>query len=147
MDIRLIVFDWAGTLVDHGCRAPLRAFVEAFAAAGLPITEEVARRPMGAHKRDHVREILESPEVAARVRAELRREPGEALIAEIYEDFSKRLMAVLAVHAVPIPGAVETLRWLRERGIRTGSTTGYTRLMMNVLGPAANAGGVATEAL
>jgi phosphonoacetaldehyde hydrolase len=58
MDIGLVIFDWAGTLVDFGCRAPLTAFHEAFAKNGLPISEEIARRPMGAHKRDHVREIL-----------------------------------------------------------------------------------------
>src|SRR5262245_13323883 len=112
MDIKLVIFDWAGTLVDFGCRAPLSAFVEAFAVAGVPISEEVARRPMGAHKRDHVREILLYPEISRRVEAELRRQPDEKLVAEIYEAFSTRLMAALPNHAEPIPGAVETLRWL-----------------------------------
>jgi phosphonoacetaldehyde hydrolase len=147
MDIKLVIFDWAGTLVDFGCRAPLGAFVEAFAVAGLPITNEVARRPMGAHKRDHVREILGYPEIAARARADLRREPDEALVSEIYGAFTKRLLAALPSHAAPIPGAVETLRWLRERSIHTGSTTGYTRAMMDVLEPAARASGIAPEAL
>jgi phosphonoacetaldehyde hydrolase len=147
MDIKLVIFDWAGTLVDFGCRAPLGAFVEAFAAARLPITDEVARRPMGAHKRDHVREILGYPEVAARARADLHREPDDALVSEIYSAFTERLLAALPAHAAPIPGAVETLRWLRERGIHTGSTTGYTRAMMDVLEPAARAGGIAPEAL
>ena len=147
MDIKLVIFDWAGTLVDFGCRAPLSAFVDAFAAAGLPISEEIARRPMGAHKRDHVREILEYPEIAARVRSALRREPDERLVGEIYSGFSERLLAALPAHASPIPGAVETMRWLRARGIHTGSTTGYTRAMMDVLEPAARAAGVVPEAL
>src|ERR1700761_9566242 len=77
MKIQLIIFDWAGTLLDFGCRAPLNAFLDAFAAAGLPISEEVARRPMGAHKRDHAREILHYPEVAMRVRNQLQREPDD----------------------------------------------------------------------
>lgn len=142
MNIKLVIFDWAGTLVDFGCRAPLGAFLEAFAAAKLPISDEIARRPMGAHKRDHVREILGYPEIAARVRAELRREPDEALVGEIYNLFARRLPELLPKYAAPIPGTLEALAWLRGQGIHVGSTTGYTRAMMDVLEPVARAAGV-----
>lgn len=145
LDIALIVFDWAGTLIDFGCRAPLSAFHTAFENAGLPITDEIARRPMGAHKRDHVREILNYPEIAGRVRAEFNREPDAALVESIYQTFSQILPGLLASHAAPIPGAVEALEKLRARGIRIGSTTGYTRAMMNVLEPLARAAGIAPE--
>jgi phosphonoacetaldehyde hydrolase len=145
--IRLVVFDWAGTLLDFGCRAPLSAFVDAFAAAGLPITEEVARLPMGAHKRDHAAEILHFPEVTARVRADLHREPDDQLVDEIYRDFTRRLLLALPQHAAPIPGAIETLAALRAKDIRIGSTTGYTRAMMNVLEPLAHAAGLQPDAL
>ena len=141
----LIIFDWAGTLVDYGCCAPLAAFHRAFVNAGLPITEAIARKPMGAHKRDHVREILHYPEVTARVRSVLKREPDEDLVQLIYEDFARLLPAELPMHAAPIPGAVETLNWLRERGIRIGSTTGYTRAMMDVLEPIAQSSGINPE--
>ncbi len=147
MNIELVIFDWAGTLVDFGCCAPLSAFIEAFDAAGLPISEEIARRPMGTHKRDHLREILRYPEIAARVRDELDREPDEALVEEIYAKFTTRLLEVLPRHATPIPGASETLGWLRTRGIHVGSTTGYTRAMMDVLEPAARAAGISPDAL
>lgn len=147
MSIQVVIFDWAGTLVDFGCCAPLAAFCEAFAARGLPISEVVARGPMGAHKRDHVREILDCPEIAARVRSELHREPDATLVTEIYDEFCRRLPAALPRHATPIPGAVEALAWLRARGIRVGSTTGYTRAMMDVLEPVARAAGVAPDAV
>lgn len=143
----LVIFDWAGTLVDFGCRAPLAAFLDAFASAGLPIDEATARRPMGAHKRDHAREILAYPEVADRVRARFGREPDEALLDAIYARFGERLAELLPHHAAPVPGAVETLAWLRAQGIRIGSTTGYTRPMMRVLEPAAAAAGLRVEAL
>jgi len=108
----LIIFDWAGTLVDFGCCAPLTAFHRAFENAGLPISDEIARRPMGAHKRDHVREILHYAEIANRVRNELKREPDATLVQAIYDDFARLLPAELLVHAAPIPGAVEALHWL-----------------------------------
>ena len=141
----LIIFDWAGTLVDFGCCAPLAAFHRAFENAGLPISDEIARKPMGAHKRDHVREILHYAEIADRVRSELKREPDETLVQAIYDDFARLLPAELLVHAAPIPGAIDTLHWLRKRGIRIGSTTGYIRAMMDVLEPVARASGIEPE--
>ncbi len=141
----LIIFDWAGTLVDFGCRAPLEAFLQAFEAAGLPITEEIARKPMGAHKRDHVREILHDPAIAERVLQMRNAGPDEALVQEIYEAFAQLLPPLLPAHAEPVPGAVETLRWLRERGVRVGGTTGYTRGMMDALEPVARAAGIDAE--
>jgi phosphonoacetaldehyde hydrolase len=144
-DIGLVIFDWAGTLVDFGCRAPLEAFHQAFEKAGLPLTEEIARRPMGAHKRDHVREILRYPEIVDRVRAQGKGDPDEALVDAIYQDFSRRLPELLPRHAEVIPGCVEALEWLRFNGIRIGSTTGYTRAMMDVLEPLARAAGIAPE--
>jgi phosphonoacetaldehyde hydrolase len=147
MNIKLVIFDWAGTLLDFGCRAPLAAFLEAFEVAGLPISEEVARRPMGAHKRDHMREILQDAEVAHRVRTGLSREPDEMFGDEIYRIFVNRLLQALPRYAQPIPGAVETLRTLRAKGIYIGSTTGYTRAMMDALVPLANAAGLTPDAL
>jgi phosphonoacetaldehyde hydrolase len=58
-----------------------------------------------------------------------------------------RLLAVLPQFAEPIPGAIETLAFLRSRGVRIGSTTGYTRPMMNVLEPLSRAAGVVVDAL
>ena len=144
-NVGLVIFDWAGTLVDFGCRAPLAAFHSAFENIGLPISDEIARKPMGAHKRDHVREILHYPEVKRRVRSALGRDPDEVLVDAIYHDFASLLPALLPAHASPIPGALETLRFLRENGIRIGSTTGYTRAMMDVLEPVARAAGVTPE--
>jgi phosphonoacetaldehyde hydrolase len=142
----LVVFDWAGTLVDFGCCAPLVAFLEAFAACGLPIDEATARKPMGASKRDHVREILAEPAIAERVRIELGVEPNEALVERLYAAFQQRLLEVLPRYAAPIPGAVEAVAALRAAGWMLGSTTGYTRAMMQRLLPSATAAGLALDA-
>ena len=54
----LVIFDWAGTMVDFGCAAPVRALIEAFAHEGVIITSMSARRDMGKSKIDHVRSLL-----------------------------------------------------------------------------------------
>ena len=37
MQLRALVFDWAGTVVDHGSLAPMGAFVETFGEFGVEI--------------------------------------------------------------------------------------------------------------
>ena len=59
--IKAVVFDWAGTMVDFGCRAPVEALVQAFAAEGVDLSAEDARREMGMAKRAHVAAILSHP--------------------------------------------------------------------------------------
>jgi beta-phosphoglucomutase-like phosphatase (HAD superfamily) len=49
--IDLVIFDWAGTMVDFGCEAPVQALLEAFAAEGVQLDEAVARRDMGTCRR------------------------------------------------------------------------------------------------
>lgn len=142
MNPRLVIFDWAGTLVDHGCRAPMEAFLQAFDAEGLPISEAVARGPMGAHKLDHVKEILALPEVAARLPAHLVALPPAARAERLYRSFTHRLVTLLPQHAAPIAGVPQALVALRERGIHIGSCSGYTRAMMNGLEPLARAAGI-----
>ena len=58
MKLRGVVFDWAGTVVDHGSRAPVAALQDVFAGAGVPVTVAEARLSMGIAKRDHIRCIL-----------------------------------------------------------------------------------------
>lgn len=65
MSIRIeaVIFDWAGTVVDYGCFAPVEAFRQAFEEAGIhPAVEEI-RKPMGLSKRLHVQTRLEMPRI------------------------------------------------------------------------------------
>ena len=51
-----VIFDWAGTMVDFGCFAPVHVFVDIFKDAGIEVTIEEAREPMGMLKRDHIQQ-------------------------------------------------------------------------------------------
>lgn len=144
--IRLVVFDWAGTTVDHGCFAPVLPFVEAFAAAGVALAPDEVRAPMGLHKLDHVRAILAMPSVAARFRAAHGRDAGEDDALRIYEkEFVPRQLAALRGAGRPVPGACEAVRWLRQRGIAVGSSTGYFRDALDAVAAEARAHGYAPD--
>ncbi len=62
-NIEAVIFDWAGTTVDYGCFAPVKAFAEVFRQAGIEPTMDEVREPMGMLKRDHIKTMLEMPRI------------------------------------------------------------------------------------
>ncbi len=139
--VRAVILDWAGTTVDFGSLAPVAAFVQLFAEQGVAISVAEARGPMGLEKREHIRQLCESPAIAARWRERHGVEPGAAEVDRLYEVFVPLQIAVIRDHAQLVPGGRETVAGLRERGIRIGANTGYSRAMMEPLLEAAAAQG------
>jgi phosphonoacetaldehyde hydrolase len=145
--LKAVVFDWAGTVVDFGSRAPMGVFVKAYAEFGVDITVAEARGPMGLAKRDHIAALMAMPRISAAWAARHGHAPGEADIDRVYEVFMPMNVAVAADFSDMIPGAVDTVRELRRRGLKIGSTTGYTREIMAKVLPRAAAAGYAPDNL
>lgn len=145
--VRAVLFDWAGTTVDYGCRAPTEVFRRVFAQAGVEITVDEARGPMGTYKKDHIRALLQMPAVAARWQAVHGRLPDESDVERLYAQFEPLQIACVTQYADVIPGTLEAVAALRGRGIRIGSSTGYTAAMMEPLAAAARRQGYDPEAI
>lgn len=122
--VTAVILDWAGTTVDHGSLAPVRTLQKLFAARGIQVTEEEARRDMGIHKKDHIRALL---------RAKTGGPPDESEVEGFFAEFIPMQMDCLAAYSAVIEGVPETVGRLRARGIQIGSTTGYTRPMLDLL--------------
>lgn len=125
--LRAVILDWAGTTQDFGSRAPVGAFVEAFARFGVAITVAQARGPMGINKLDHIRAIAAYPEVAALWLRVHGSSCGEEDVQAMYRELVPIQEAVLPAFCALIPGTVEAIAEVRARGYRVGSTTGYPR--------------------
>ena len=137
----LVVLDWAGTVVDFGCQAPVIALRDAFARRAVRISEAQARRDMGKAKQEHVRALLADAEVAGAWLAARGCMPGEADVAGLMNDLGPLMRDQAARAAQLIDGAKSTIDELRRRGIKIASSTGYTRDMMQpVLREAARQG-------
>jgi phosphonoacetaldehyde hydrolase len=145
--IKAVVFDWAGTMVDYGCFAPLAVFLQVFKNRGIELTAEEARAPMGMLKRDHIQALCRMERVASLWQEKYGRTPDERDIDELYVDFEPMLLETLHEYATPVPGAVQLAGRLRESGIKIGSTTGYTKEMMEVVAVAAKEQGYAPDVL
>jgi phosphonoacetaldehyde hydrolase len=125
--IRLVIFDWAGTTVDHGSQAPLMPFVRAFARRGVEITLEEARRPMGLQKKDHIHALLQVPEIAHRWRERHQSEATKSDIDDLYLHFMPLQLDVIDDFTRLVPGLLDVVGVLRSRGIAIGASTGYFR--------------------
>ncbi|WP_293709392.1 phosphonoacetaldehyde hydrolase [uncultured Parabacteroides sp.] len=146
--ISCVIMDWAGTAVDFGCFAPLNAFLKVFSEEkGIDITYRQAREPMGLLKIDHIKAILNMPEVNDKFRARYGRDWNMDDVNEMYQSFEKHLFASLTNFTTPIPGVLDTIKELRGNGIKIGSTTGYTQAMMDVVRPGAAAKGYVVDNL
>lgn len=143
--VAAVIFDWAGTILDFGCMAPIVAFRRAFAECGLEITEEEARKPMGAAKREHIEMILADSEVKRRWFEDTGSLPSQADGDRIYAAFLRVDGEISEQFCTLIPGALDCVAALRSRGIAIGSTTGYPRSIMDRLMPLAAAQGYAPD--
>jgi len=147
MKITTIILDWAGTTVDFGSFAPVNAFMSAFAAFGIHPSADETRAPMGLAKRTHVATMLSGQRLAAQWAEQHGRRHTEADIDAVYGKFEPALFNVLKDFAAPLPGLIETVAQLREKGIKIGSTTGYTRPMMDIVAPLAEKAGYSPDCL
>ncbi len=137
--IKAVILDWAGTTVDYGSLAPVIAFQRAFEHHGIDVSADLIRASMGKDKRQHLREVFFSDQVKTQWSQTHKREPTEEDVEGLYRAFQTIQIDVLTERASLIPGTSSVCSELRQRGLKIGSTTGYTREMMSVLVPVAHA--------
>ena len=140
--VRAVILDWAGTVLDCGVFSPVVVFISLFEQEGVPITLEEARAPMGVHKRLHIQRVTEMSSVRRRWFEKHGRYPTDEDVERMFLKAVPMQLACLEEHSAMITGAVETVDELqKKRGLKIGSTTGYTVAMLDVLrGLAAKAG-------
>jgi len=115
--IQLVVFDLAGTTVnDRG--TVLACFVETVRAYDLPGTPDELNDLMGMNKREVLGMLSARQYPAGSYEA-------ERLADEAMAGFVERMRAAYQRELAPIPGAEETFAFLRARGIKIATDTGF----------------------
>ncbi|HXW05503.1 MAG TPA: phosphonatase-like hydrolase [Vicinamibacterales bacterium] len=115
MQIRLVVFDLAGTTVRDGGEV-VTAFTRALEEHGVAVTPAELAAVRGSSKREAIlRFVRNGPD---------RQERGHLA----YRSFRRHLETLYSAGGVaPVPGAEQTFRELRGRGIRVALNTGFDR--------------------
>lgn len=144
--IQLVVFDWAGTTIDFGSRAPAAAFAGVFAANGIEVTDGEAREPMGLSKREHLIAMLTMPSVTNRWNTTHGRDWSESDVDEMYDAFVPIQLKSIREHSGLVPDLLDVAAQLRGRDIKIGGTTGYFQAAADAVLECAAAAGYVPDA-
>jgi phosphonoacetaldehyde hydrolase len=144
--LRAAILDWAGTAVDFGSLAPVAALQRVFEENAVPITAAEARRDMGILKKDQIRAICAGERVRGAWRLRHGADPAETDVERMFAEFLPRQTEILAEYSAPIPGVVDAVEGWRHAGLKIGSSTGYTRELLDVVIEAAAAQGYRPDA-
>ena len=131
--IKAAVLDWSGTLADAYVIAPAVVFVEVFKSQGVEITMEEARGPMGLRKDIHIQKLTQEPEIAARWEAIKGKPPTQDDVDAMFAEFVPAQLACLPKYTTLLPGVKEVCAELQAQGIKIGVSTGFVRVMVDVL--------------
>jgi phosphonoacetaldehyde hydrolase len=129
--IKAFVFDWAGTMVDFGCLAPVVALQGAFSDDGLPLSEAEARADMGMAKRAHIASILGREPMRSVFMMHKGHAPEAADVERLFALVEPHMNTAAAQYTALIPGAADLVAHLKGLGVRIASGTGYSRSMMS----------------
>jgi phosphonoacetaldehyde hydrolase len=143
----LVIFDWAGTMVDFGCHAPVSALRAAFAQRSVEISDTQARRDMGKAKEAHVRALLAEPSISQAWEKARGRRADDEDVRALMIDLGPLMRDQAARAAQLIDGAKVVVEALRAESVKVGSSTGYTREMMQPVLQAAAAQGYVPDHL
>ena len=131
--VKAVVLDWSGTTADAYVLAPAVVFVDVFRKHGVEISMAEARGPMGLRKDLHIKALTEVPEIAARWEEVYGKRPGQEEVDAMFADFVPMQLACLREYTTLLPGVAETTQRLQAEGIKIGSSTGFTRAMVDIL--------------
>lgn len=115
--ITLATLDMAGTTIDDGHHV-YRVLEEAVTREGADITDAQLQEWMGTEKRDAIANLLRLGGVQA----------DDARVQGAFDWFLEELERTYReTPPTPLPGVVDGIAGLRERGIKVVLTTGFTR--------------------
>src|SRR5262249_34756138 len=96
--------------------------------------------------KDQIRAILSGERVRENWRERHGRLPAETDVERIFAEFLPRQMGVLREFSAPIPGTAGAVQCWRGAGVKSGSSTGCTRALLDVVIEAAGEQGYRPDA-
>ena len=144
--VTTVILDWSGTTADAYVIAPAVVFAEVFKKQGVEISMEEARGPMGLRKDLHIKALTEDSVIRERWKGVHGKYPNQADVDRMFADFVPAQLACLPQYTKLLPGVAKVIKRLQARGIKIGSSTGFTRPMVDILEKAAKKQGYVPDA-
>ena len=131
--VKGVVLDWSGTTADAYVIAPAVVFVEVFKRQGVEISMLEARGPMGLRKDLHIEQLTLDPVIRERWKGVHGKYPDASDVEKMFADFVPAQVACLPEYTALLPGVAEVTQRLQKNGIKIGVSTGFIRVMVDVL--------------
>ncbi len=132
--VKAVILDWSGTTIDPYVMAPAVVFVDLFKKFKVPISMSEAREPMGLRKDLHIKALTEMPDIRQRWYEEYGKDPTQGDVDTMFKQFIPMQLKCLSAYTKLLPDTLYTVNRLRkEFDIKIGSTTGFTREMVNLI--------------
>lgn len=132
--LKACLLDWSGTTADKYVIAPAVVFQDVFRKYKVPVSMLEAREPMGLRKDLHIKAMTEINDVRERWFEVHGKYPDQEDVDAMFADFVPMQLECLSKYTKLIPGVAETVQTLRNQyGLKFGSTTGFTRSMVEIL--------------
>jgi len=132
-EVKGLVLDWSGTTADAYVIAPAIVFVEVFQRQGVEISMLEARGPMGLRKDLHIEQLTLDPVIRERWKGIHGKYPDSSDVERMFADFVPAQVACLPKYTDLLPGVAEVTKRLQSKGIKIGVSTGFIRVMVDVL--------------
>ncbi len=132
-EIKGVVLDWSGTTADAYVIAPAVVFVEVFHRQGIEISMLEARGPMGLRKDLHIEQLTLDPVIRERWKGVHGKYPDSTDVEKMFADFVPAQVACLPEYTELLPNVAEVTQRMQKNGIKIGVTTGFLRVMVDVL--------------
>ncbi len=131
--VKALVLDWSGTTADAYVVAPAVVFVEVFQKQGVEIAMAEARGPMGLRKDLHIKALTKEPAIRERWEGVHGKYPDQGDVDAMFADFVPLQLECLRKYTGLLPGVADVINRLQAGGIKIGSTTGFIRVMVDIL--------------
>jgi len=113
---KVIIFDWAGTIIDKGSKAPYQAFVNTFKRYNLKYSDEEINKWMGLDKLTHLNKITNNKELSSIL--------YPTLVCEMRDTVRR--------YSYPCSNVNTLFSYLRSKKYLIGSTSGYSRELLDI---------------
>lgn len=130
---RAVIFDLGGTLVDKYSMTPLLSFQRVLQNHNLVCSHQTIIKDMGKEKREHISELLRTRENTERWLFRYGRKPQSSDCDKLFEEFTEIQREQTHHHLQILPETLESLRHLRDSGIKIGVTTGFSKELMDIV--------------
>lgn len=130
--IRCVIFDLGGTLIDKYSMSPLVNLRKAFSFRHINLCNSLVTKDMGMKKLDHIYALSKEDSFKDQFKQVYKRPHEENDLQDIYNIFCSLQRKSLRTDVELIPETRKTINYLRERDIKIGVTTGFSKDQMNI---------------